>query len=390
MKKLVLILILLFPTRAWAGSFVTAAGVIATSPGNLTPSNGSGPCAIGSPPGGMSGALNVYPIWYDNVGFWTAANKNIVRGWISGMGTSPYFSLQKAYGNSSGAVPTSITLSTECTDLETQGNFFNCIGGNFGGSVVTANVTPSGCALPNDPQGIYMILPASNVGLSGAGGCHGAQTVGANALTTMIALQATTCTFGNGSTALAPNGVAAVDCQILNTSHELGEAINDPNPFITGWTCFNTTNTEVADLCEGFAGYASGYTLTTPGGQPYSWSTVFNSTTYYYANVPLYQKGPTNACASQFVAASAFTTNCRTNADCVVVNSQNWQNVCQNFHCVSPTCTDGVRDGDESDVDCGGSCMGDLGGSSGLCATTKICRSPADCASGVCTTGTCH
>lgn len=49
----------------------------------------------------------------------------------------------------------------------------------------------------------------------------------------------------------------------------------------------------------------------------------------------------------------------------------------------SPTaCFNDVVDGDESDVDCGGSC-----GSN--CAAGKLCGGPADCASSVCTTGTC-
>lgn len=390
-RLLVLTLVLCTAGIARAAPFYAAAGVVVTTPGNTTPSNGSGPCAIGSPPGGMSGALNVYIIWYDNGGspIWSTANKNIVRGWFSGMAASPWFSMQKAYGATTGAVPTSIAIAAECTDNQAQGNFFNCIAGNFGGAIVTANLTPSGCALPNDPQGVYVILPASNVGLAGAGGCHGALSAGGNMLTTTISLQATSCTFGNGSIPLAPNGVSLVDCQILNTSHELGEALNDPNP-TSGWTCFGIGSTEVADVCEGLGGYLSGYTLTTPGGQPYSWSTVFSSTTYYYPNVPLYQKGPTNSCASQFVATSAFMTNCRTNNECVVSASQSWTNVCQNFHCVDPTCTDGIQDGDESDVDCGGSCMGDLNSSAGLCAVSLKCRSPADCASGVCTTGTCH
>ncbi|MBR4986013.1 MAG: lamin tail domain-containing protein [Proteobacteria bacterium] len=42
--------------------------------------------------------------------------------------------------------------------------------------------------------------------------------------------------------------------------------------------------------------------------------------------------------------------------------------------CIS--CSDGARNGDESDVDCGGSCA--------LCAEGKVCNSGSDCASGMC------
>lgn len=46
-----------------------------------------------------------------------------------------------------------------------------------------------------------------------------------------------------------------------------------------------------------------------------------------------------------------------------------------------PTCTDGDRNGRESDIDCGGSCD--------RCADGRTCGSPHDCASGYCHGGVC-
>ncbi len=58
-------------------------------------------------------------------------------------------------------------------------------------------------------------------------------------------------------------------------------------------------------------------------------------------------------------------------------------NVCLQNTCAAPTCTDGVKDGSETDVDCGGSqCP--------ACAATKGCAKPSDCASGVCQDGVCQ
>ncbi|MDQ2653812.1 MAG: hypothetical protein M3Z20_12320 [Chloroflexota bacterium] len=54
---------------------------------------------------------------------------------------------------------------------------------------------------------------------------------------------------------------------------------------------------------------------------------------------------------------------------------------CQGGPCGPPTCTDGARNGSESDVDCGGSCP--------RCANGKRCGSRDDCASAVCTGGIC-
>lgn len=47
--------------------------------------------------------------------------------------------------------------------------------------------------------------------------------------------------------------------------------------------------------------------------------------------------------------------------------------------CAAPTCTDGVADGLESDVDCGANCA--------PCATGQICAGDADCASRDCSSG---
>jgi hypothetical protein len=49
---------------------------------------------------------------------------------------------------------------------------------------------------------------------------------------------------------------------------------------------------------------------------------------------------------------------------------------------VAPPCADGLLDGNESDIDCGGSC--------GKCGNGRFCNFSSDCASGVCSAaGTC-
>jgi hypothetical protein len=50
--------------------------------------------------------------------------------------------------------------------------------------------------------------------------------------------------------------------------------------------------------------------------------------------------------------------------------------VCLNMTCVPSTCTDGSQDGDEKGVDCGGSCLACLG---------SLCQTNNSCASGLCT-----
>jgi plastocyanin len=47
----------------------------------------------------------------------------------------------------------------------------------------------------------------------------------------------------------------------------------------------------------------------------------------------------------------------------------------------TPTCSDGARNGNESDLDCGGSCS--------PCQNGALCGGPLDCASGLCVGGHC-
>jgi hypothetical protein len=67
--------------------------------------------------------------------------------------------------------------------------------------------------------------------------------------------------------------------------------------------------------------------------------------------------------------------HCATSADCS-------SGVCVGGLCASPTCTDGVKNENETDVDCGGVCP--------PCAPGKDCNVAADCQSDVCTGGVCQ
>lgn len=55
--------------------------------------------------------------------------------------------------------------------------------------------------------------------------------------------------------------------------------------------------------------------------------------------------------------------------------------VCSAGRCVQASCTDKAKNGSETDVDCGGSC--------GACADGLVCTAPAGCQSGVCDAGRC-
>ena len=66
---------------------------------------------------------------------------------------------------------------------------------------------------------------------------------------------------------------------------------------------------------------------------------------------------------------------CTNGADCT-------SNTCTEGLCAKPTCTDQEKDGKETDVDCGGTCS--------PCADGKSCAFATDCTSGICTAGVCQ
>jgi cysteine-rich repeat protein len=67
---------------------------------------------------------------------------------------------------------------------------------------------------------------------------------------------------------------------------------------------------------------------------------------------------------------------CGTAADCT-------SGVCTGNVCQVASCTDGVKNGNETDTDCGGSCTS-------KCAATRTCLAGTDCVSGVCSANICQ
>lgn len=75
-------------------------------------------------------------------------------------------------------------------------------------------------------------------------------------------------------------------------------------------------------------------------------------------------------------------TPCNTGKHCVVARDCRSM-ICAGGVCAAPSCTDGIVNGSESDVDCGGpDCP--------RCADGRACAGDNDCASSVCTGGACQ
>ena len=80
-------------------------------------------------------------------------------------------------------------------------------------------------------------------------------------------------------------------------------------------------------------------------------------------------------CGGATCPACADGKGCSKAADCK-------SGVCTGGICAAASCTDSVKNGDETDVDCGG-------GTCPACPATKVCSKAADCKSGVCDGGVC-
>jgi hypothetical protein len=71
---------------------------------------------------------------------------------------------------------------------------------------------------------------------------------------------------------------------------------------------------------------------------------------------------------------------CAAEATCAIAGDCQ-SNACNAGTCAAPTCSDGVKDGFEANVDCGTGCGG--------CANGQACQFTSDCASGHCNNGYC-
>ncbi|MBM4783538.1 MAG: hypothetical protein GQE15_38175, partial [Archangiaceae bacterium] len=80
-------------------------------------------------------------------------------------------------------------------------------------------------------------------------------------------------------------------------------------------------------------------------------------------------------CGGPTCLKCALSKACNANSDCT-------SSVCSGGRCVGSVCENGVKDSTEADVDCGGSCTL-------ACATGSTCSQPRDCASNLCVSGRC-
>jgi len=224
----------------------------------------------------IDGHVNVYLIWY---GCWSescgnpgsTAAQQIVTDFLSSLGSTPYFEINKTYPNAAGDVPTGRLSSgrneadpdylrgVELTDADIRG-------------VVHDSISIGD--LPVDPTGVYIVLASPDVGSTSTGFCteagtpphHGSADVFLRTVKYGFigdpkrcpSLEAPQFVLPNGNPRPTPNDNLTGDAMVAKLAHVLSTIVT--NPFGDGW--YDRFGLENADKCQG----KFGETYTTANG----------------------------------------------------------------------------------------------------------------------------
>jgi hypothetical protein len=194
----------------------------------------------------MLGTTHVYFIWYGN---WAANSATtILADWAKSLGGSPYFSINSTYDDGSNRfVSNSVTFGGAVFDNYSLGTALddNSI------YAIVATAIGNG-SLPLDANGVYFVLTSADVAettgfCTAYCGWHSSATF--NSVPSQYAFVGNTlaCPSGcEGSPGNDPNGNEGADGMASILTHELDEAVTDPN----GDAWYDSGGNEVGDLCS--------------------------------------------------------------------------------------------------------------------------------------------
>lgn len=270
---------------------------------------------------------------------------------------------------------------TACNDGSacTTGDTCNGIGQCTGTAVVCNDNNPCTSDSCNPATGTcsYSILPDLTVcpggtchsgvctasgGCASAADCPGADT----------ACSFRTCTAGTCGMSFAPLGTACSDgnaCTIGDTCNGTGSC-NGGSPVYCGSNGNPCTYNGTCNPATGACSYPNAPDLTAcPGGTCHSGVCTGSCTT------------DANCATNQYCSGGNCVPKVGVGAACTG-NNVCASGVCQFGFCQGASCTDLIKNGTETDVDCGG-------GTCATCVNGKTCGANADCQSGLCQGGVC-
>jgi hypothetical protein len=294
----------------------------------------------------LTNPINIYYIWYGPV---AAADQALAIDFANNVDTSAWWGIMQSYCDSTGTlVSTRVSFAGALQIDETEGK------AETDANLIVLTILGSG-GLPVDPNGVYVIF--------GAPGTVSAESPGASGFHKSLGVESEGQTVGvhlawiNGE--CSEGTQQGGPCQVEVLSHELAESATDPSP-LSGWSN-GSDEGEVADVCvpDVIDGGVGPTHVASWNGAPAN----EHLGSHDYVLQPIWVNGGGGYCA---LARSADEGRaCASGSDCPNTG------ICTAGICQLANCTNGVRDGSETDIDCGGYC--------GPCARGQSCVTSADC-----------
>jgi len=209
----------------------------------------------------MLGATNAYYIWYGN---WSGNTADtILTNLASSIGGSPYFNINTTYTDGSNTpVTNAVHYAGSTTDNYSQTTALS----DAGVQNVVASAISSG-RLPKDTHAVYFVLTSADVNET-SGFCtqycgwHTHGTIAGSDIKYSFVGNPDRCPSACAAQTTSPNGNAGADGMASIISHELEEAVTDPD--LNAW--YDRRGQENADKCA----WTFGTTSTLPDGSLYN------------------------------------------------------------------------------------------------------------------------
>jgi len=205
---------------------------------------GNGITNHGGPVMTNTNGTNVYYIWYGNWAGNTA--QSILPDLASHIGGSPYFNINTSYYNASNVhVTNKVNYVSAVSDSYSQGTALS----DAQIQTIVANQITSG-ALPKDTNAVYFVLTSSDVNAT-SGFCtqycgwHTNGSIGGSDIKYAFIGNPDRCPSACEQQTTSPNGNAGADGMASIISHELEEAVSDPD--LNAW--YDNRGYENADKC---------------------------------------------------------------------------------------------------------------------------------------------